>query len=43
MDTELVLHMYNAHPYFFLKNLCKKVCIIPVKIMFLRDCSVLHM
>ena len=24
IDTELVLPMYNEHPYFFLKNLGKK-------------------
>ena len=28
IDTELVLPMYNAHPYFSLKNLGKKVHII---------------
>ena len=28
---ELVLPMYNVHPYFSLKNLGKKVCIISGK------------
>ena len=31
-DTELVLPMYNVHPYFSLKNLGKKACIIQSKI-----------
>ena len=29
---ELVLPMYNAHPYFSLKNVGKNVCIIHCKI-----------
>ena len=28
IDTELVIPMYNVHPYFSLKNLGKVVCII---------------
>ena len=32
IDIELVLPMYNVHPYFFLKNLDRKVCIIHSKI-----------
>ena len=32
IDTELVVPMYNAHPYFSLKNLGKKVHIIHGKI-----------
>ena len=28
IDTELVLPMYNTHPYFSLKNLGKKVHVI---------------
>ena len=28
IDMELVLHMYNAHPYLSLKNLGKNVCIL---------------
>ena len=28
MDTELVLPMYNVHPYLLLKNVGKNVCII---------------
>ena len=29
---ELVLPMYDAHPYFSLKSLCKKMCFIHGKI-----------
>ena len=36
MDTELVLPMYNAHPYFPLKNFGKKVSIIHSKIWYIR-------
>ena len=32
IDMELALPMYNAHPYFSLKNLGKKVLIIHGKI-----------
>ena len=32
IDTELVLPMCNVHPYFSLKNLDQKVCIIHGKI-----------
>ena len=32
IDMELVLPMYNMHPYFSLRNLGKKVCIIYGKI-----------
>ena len=32
IDLELVPPMYNVHPYFSLKNLGKKVCIIHGKI-----------
>ena len=31
---ELVLPMYNAHPYFSLKNVGKNVCIIHCKIRY---------
>ena len=36
---ELVLAMYNAYPYFFLKNMGKKVCIIQVKIWYEAKCK----
>ena len=36
IDTELVLPMYNAHPYFSLKNLGKKVLIIHGKIRYIQ-------
>ena len=32
IDTELLLPMYNAHPYFSLKNLGKSMCILLGKI-----------
>ena len=31
IDTELVLPMYNVHPYFSLKNVGKKVCMYTAK------------
>ena len=34
--NKLALLMYNAHPYFSLKNLGKKVCIINSKILYLN-------
>ena len=36
IDTELVLPIYNVHPYFSLKSSGKKVHIIPGKIWYLR-------
>ena len=33
-NTKLVLPMYNVHPYFSLKNLNQKVCIIHGKILY---------
>ena len=35
IDTELVLPMYNVHPYVSLRHLGKKVCIIHSKIQYL--------
>ena len=39
---ELVLCMYNVHPYFSLKNLGKKVCIISGKIWYLLPSSTIE-
>ena len=40
---ELVLPIYNAHPYFFLKNLSQKVCILNGKIWYMPSYKVLQL